>query len=63
MRVIVASGALCAALALGMAKLRFSLAADVLALAAVFCGLAAFSSAAVSTIRRAGSLPSRSQPP
>lgn len=63
MRVILASGALSAALALVMAQLRFPVVADALALAAALCGLAAFSSAAVSTIRRAGKLPSGSSPP
>jgi hypothetical protein len=60
--VIVGSAALCAALALVMAQFRFLLAADVLALAAAFCGLAAFVAAAVSTVR-AAKLPSRSRPP
>ncbi|HXJ78593.1 MAG TPA: hypothetical protein VMS64_07925 [Candidatus Methylomirabilis sp.] len=63
MRVIVASGALSAALALVMARLQFLLAADVLALGAALGGLAAFVVAAVSTIRRAGNLPSRPSPP
>jgi hypothetical protein len=62
MRVIVASGALSAALALAMARFQLLLAADVLALGAALGGLAAFVAAAVSTIRRAGKLPSRSRP-
>jgi len=59
--VIVGSAALCAALA--MAQLRFSLAADILALGAALCGVAAFVAATVSTIRRAVEPPSRSSPP
>jgi len=63
MPVIVGSAALCAALALLMAQLRFPLAADVLALAGAFGGLAAFAAAVVTTIRRAAALPSGSSPP
>ena len=63
MRVIAAAAALCATLALAMARLGLPLAGDVLALAAAALGLSAFVGAAVSTVRSAASLRSRSSPP
>jgi len=56
------SAALCAALALALAQLRFPLAANILALGAASCGLAGFVAAAVSTVR-AARLHARSSPP
>ena len=57
MLVILALGALCAALALLMARLQLAAAADVLAIASALCGLTAFLVAAASTVRRARQLP------
>jgi hypothetical protein len=54
--VVLALGALAAALALLMARLALPLAADVCAVSAAALGLAAFVTAAVSTIRRARQL-------
>jgi uncharacterized membrane protein YhaH (DUF805 family) len=55
--VILALGALCAALALLMARLELPAAAHVLAIASALCGLTAFLAAAASTVRRARHLP------
>jgi hypothetical protein len=63
MRVIVASAALCATLALAMARLSLPRLADVLAIAAALCGLIAFSSALFSTLSRASRLPRSSGRP
>ena len=63
MRVIVASAALCAALALAMARLSFPRVADILAVAAAVCGLVAFSAALLSTVSHAIRLPPRSGRP
>jgi hypothetical protein len=58
MKVTAAAMALCAALALLMARLGFGLLADLLVLAAALGGVAAFVGAAVWTMRRARRLPS-----
>ena len=57
MLVILALGAICAALALLMAHLQLAVAADVLAIASALCGLTAFLLTAASTVRRARQLP------
>lgn len=57
MAVIAASAALFAVFAVAAARLELAFAADVLAVGAVLCGLTAFLSAAISTIRRAGDIP------
>ena len=57
--VILALGALCASLALLMARLELSIAADAFAVGAAASGLTAFVAVAVSTVRRARRLPSR----
>jgi hypothetical protein len=51
--ITLALGALCASLALLMARLELWLFADVLAVGAAVFGLAAFAGVAVSTVRRA----------
>jgi hypothetical protein len=55
--VILSLGALSASLALLMARLQYSLAADVLAIGAAGLGLVAVLTVAVSTVRRARQLP------
>lgn len=55
--VVLTLGALGASLALLMARLQWSVAADVCAIGAAACGLAAFVAVAVSTIQRARRLP------
>jgi len=57
--VIVALGALSAALALLMARWQLPVVADVLAIASALLGLAAFAVTAVTTVRSARRLPSR----
>lgn len=57
--VVLALGALCAALALLAAHLQARTAADILAIAGALCGLAAFLSVGASTIRQARRLPTR----
>lgn len=57
--VTLALGALCASLALLMARLEFRVAADVLAVGAAILGVAAFVTVTVSTLRRARRLPAR----
>ena len=57
MLVILALGALCAALALLMARMQLAAAAHVLAIASALCGLTAFLAVAASTVRRARQLP------
>ncbi len=57
--VILGLGALCASLALLMARLQVPLAADVFAIGGALLGLAAFVVAAVATVRSARRLPSR----
>jgi hypothetical protein len=61
--VIASLAALSASLALLAAHLRWPVAADVLALTAVACGLGAFGSALATTLRRARRLPPRSARP
>ena len=51
--VTLALGALCAGLALLMARLQLGLVADVLAVGAALLGFTAFVTVAVSTVRRA----------
>ena len=51
--VLLSVAALCASSALLMARLGLALVADALAVAAALCGLAAFASVAVFTVRRA----------
>jgi hypothetical protein len=63
LKVIASAVALCAALALVMARLGLPLVADALVLAAALGGVAAFVSAAVWTLRRARRLPSKPSPP
>ena len=60
MLVMLALGALCAALALLSAHLHLPAVADVLAVGGALCGLMAFVSAAGFTIRRARRLPTGS---
>ena len=60
MLVMLALGALCAALALLTAHLHLARLADALAVGAALCGLMAFASAAGFTLRRARRLPTRS---
>lgn len=60
---IVAAIALCAVLALAMARLGFPVLADALVLTAALGGVAVFASAVRSTLRRARRLPSKSSPP
>jgi len=60
MLVMLALGALCAALALLTAHLHLAVLADVLAVGGALCGLLGFVSAASFTIRRARRLPARS---
>jgi hypothetical protein len=57
--VTLALGALCAGLALLMARLQWPLAADVFAVGGALLGVAAFVAAAVTTVRSARRLPSR----
>jgi hypothetical protein len=56
---ILASGALSAALALLMARLHWPVAADLFAIACAILGIAAFVSVALSTVRGARQLPAR----
>jgi hypothetical protein len=51
--VLLTVAALCASLALLVAHLGLAMVADALAVAAALCGLAAFASVAVFTVRRA----------
>jgi hypothetical protein len=60
MLVMLALGALCAALALLTAHLHLALLADALAVGGALCGLMGFASAAGFTIRRARQLRTRS---
>ena len=60
MLVMLALGALCAALALLTAHLHLPTLADVLAVGGALCGLMGFVSAAGFTLRRARQLPTRS---
>jgi hypothetical protein len=57
--VTLALGALSASLALLMARLHLPVAADVFAVGAALLGVAAFVTAAVTTVRSARRLPSR----
>ena len=61
--VTLALGALGASLALLMARLQVPIAADLLAGGSAICGVAAFVSVAVSTVRRARRLPPRTRRP
>jgi hypothetical protein len=60
---MVALAALCASLALAMARLDAPIVADVFAVSAAICALAAFVTVGLSTIRRARRLSSRSRRP
>jgi hypothetical protein len=60
MLVMLAVGALCAALALLTAHLHLTRLADALAVGAALCGLMGFASAAGFTLRRARQLPTGS---
>lgn len=63
MLVMLALGALCAALALLTAHLHLARVADALAVGAALCGLMGFASAAGFTVRRARQLRTRSDRP
>jgi hypothetical protein len=63
MLVMLAVGALAASLGLLMAHLHFSGVAHLFAVTATVCGIAAFVTVALSTIRRARQLPWRSRQP